>query len=152
MSYIYQFLIFIAALVIAGIPIYIISEKRRKRELEEVFGERQSLDEKDFYEKYFAAKGVPFFVVKKIREILEEILYADLSRLAAEDDFSKNLSFFWREDSLADVEIFEKIEEEFEIKLHQTDFDSLNSLTIDEIVDLIWRKVREKDEFQNRKG
>jgi acyl carrier protein len=81
---------------------------------------------------------------------LEDVLDADLSRLSAEDDFSKNLNFFWQEDSLADVEIFERIEEEFQIKLHQSDFDGLETTTINDIVNIVWRKVREKNEFSNQ--
>jgi acyl carrier protein len=147
MFYVYVFLAFIAGIIILSIPLGIIGDRELKRKIEEVFGGRQSLDERDFYEKYFAAKGVPFFIVKKIREILEEVLDADLSRLSAEDDFSKNLSFFWEEDSLADVEILEKIEEEFDIKI--SDEEAACLCTIDEIVDTVWRKVRGKDEFQN---
>jgi acyl carrier protein len=149
MFYVYIFLAFIAGIIILSIPLGIIGDRELKREIEKIFGGRQSLDERDFYEKYFAEKGVPFFVVKKIREILEEALDADLSRLAAEDDFLKNLNYFWEYDSMSDVEILEKIEEEFEIKLHETDFENLNSLTVSDLVDLVWRKVREKDEFQN---
>lgn len=145
MFYVYVIL----GLFAMGVPAYIISERRRHRKVEEAFAGRESLDEKDFYEKYFAAKGVPFFVVRKIREILENVIDADLSRLSAEDDFSKNLSFFWEDDSAADVEMLEQIEEEFAIKLHETDLDNLNSLTINDIVDLVWRKVREKDEAEN---
>jgi acyl carrier protein len=81
---------------------------------------------------------------------LEDVLDADLSRLLAEDGFSKNLNFFWQEDSLADVEIFERIEEEFQIKLHQSDFDGLETTTINDIVNIVWRKVREKNEFSNQ--
>jgi acyl carrier protein len=62
----------------------------------------------------------------------------------------KNLNFFWQEDSLADVEIFERIEEEFQIKLHQSDFDGLETTTINDIVNIVWRKVREKNEFSNQ--
>ncbi|HEX9962133.1 MAG TPA: phosphopantetheine-binding protein [Pyrinomonadaceae bacterium] len=147
MFYVYTFLAFIGGVIILSIPAMIIGDRKLKRKIEEVFGGRQSLDERDFYEKHFAAKGVPFFIVKKIREILEEVLDADLSRLSAEDDFSRNLSFFWEEDSLADVEILEKIEEEFEIKISDEEAASLR--TVDEIVDSVWRKVRGKDEFQN---
>lgn len=106
MIYFYIFLSIIAGLFIISIPLGILGDRLRNKEVEKAFGGRQELDERDFYERYFESKGVPFYVVQKIREILEDVLEADLSRLSAEDDFSKNLNFFWQEDSMADVEIF----------------------------------------------
>lgn len=145
MFYLYIFLALIAGLVIISVPLGILGDNLRNKELEEIFGNRQRLDERDFYERYFESQGIPFYVVKKIREILEEILDADLSRLSAEDDFSKNLNFFWQDDSLADVEIFEKIEEEFDIKFHQSDFENLKTLTVSDIVNIVWQKIRERE-------
>ena len=150
MIYVYSFLAAVGFLIVISIPYAIINRKLRNKNLEKVFAQRQELNERDFYESFFDSQDVPFFIVKKIREILEDVLDADLSRLAAEDDFSKNLNFFFQDDSLADVEIFERIEEEFEIKLHQTDFEKLETLTINDIVNLVWRKVREKNEFSNQ--
>lgn len=143
------FLIVAAGLIAASIPVIIIGRRNSKNKLEKAFIGRQELSERDFYERYFESKGVPFYVVKKIREILEEVLDADLSRLSAEDDFSKNLNFFWQEDSLADVEMFEKIEEEFDIKIEQSDFEGVETTSVNDLVNIVWRKVREKDEFSN---
>jgi acyl carrier protein len=137
-----------AVLIIALTPFVILSGRKIRRKNEEVFGGRQELDEREFYEKYFAEKGVPFYIVQKIRRILEEELAADLSRLSAADDFSKNLSFFWEFDSAADVEIATRIEDEFDIKIlneEATDF----YRTVDGIVDFVWRKVRQKNELEN---
>lgn len=145
MFYFYSFLGIVIFFVVITIPLVIIGEKRKQRKLEEIFAGRQTLDEQSFYEKYFANQGVPFFIVKKIREILEEILGADLSSLSANDDFSKNLNFFWREDPWVEVEIFERIVEEFEINLHQSDLDELETTSIKNIVNLVWRKIREKE-------
>lgn len=94
-------------------------------------------------------KEFRFISFSKIREILEEVLDADLSRLTAEDDFSKNLNFFWQEDSLADVEMFEKIEEEFGIKIEQSDFEAIETTSVNNIVNIVWRKVKEKNESEN---
>lgn len=150
MFYIYIFLAIVGVLIVISIPLGIIGDKIRNKNLKKVFGGRQELNERDFYERYFESQGVPFFVVKKIREILEDVLDADLSRLSAEDDFSKNLNFFWQDDSLADVEMFERIEEEFQIKLHQSDFENLETTSVNDIVNIVWRKVREKNEFSNQ--
>ncbi len=145
MFYVYISLGIIALFVTLGV----IGERQRRKKIEKVFENRQELDERDFYERYFESKDVPFYIIKKIREILEEVLEADLSRLSAEDDFSKNLNFFWQEDSMADVEIFEKIEEEFEIKFHQSDFDNLQTTSVNDIVNIVWQKVKDKNESEN---
>jgi acyl carrier protein len=138
----------IAILLIAAAPFVILIVRKFNKKNEDVFGGRQELTEREFYEKYFAEKGVPFYVVQKIRQILEEELDADFSRLSADDDFSKNLSFFWEHDSLADVEILLRIEEEFDIKIsieEAADF----YRTVDGIVKFVWEKVRQKNESEN---
>lgn len=145
MSDFYIYFIVAIGLIAASVPVVIIAKRNWKKQVEDVFGGRQELSERDFYESYFESKDIPFYIVKKFREILEEILDADLSRLSAEDDFSRNLNFIWQQDSLADVEIFEKIEEEFGITLTRLDFDELKTLSIENIVNLIWRRVREKE-------
>ena len=145
MSDFYIYFIVAIGLIAASTPVVIIAKQRWKKQIEDVFGGRQELNERDFYEKYFESKGISFYIVKRMREILEEVLDADLSRLSAEDDFSKNLNFFWQEDSMADEEIFQKIEDEFGIKVQQSDFDELQTMSIEKIVNLIWRKVREKE-------
>lgn len=146
MLYVYLFLDLVGILIIIGIPLTMFGDKLREKEIEAIFGGRQKLNERDFYERYFESQGVPFFITKKIRKILEDVLDADLSRLSAEDDFSKNLNYFWQEDSLADVEMFEKIEKEFQIKLHQSDFDGLETTSINDLVNIVWRKISEKNE------
>ncbi len=145
MIYFYSFVVIIVFFVIITIPFVIVSEKRKQRKLEEVFAGRQELNEQIFYERYFANQGVPFFVVRKIREILEEVLGADLSRLSADDDFSKNLRFFFESDTTADFEITERIEEEFEITINELDIANAENWSINNIVNLVWRKVREKE-------
>ena len=144
----YVYLIAIAGLIAAMVPVIVIGRRRWKEQVEEVFGGRQELSDRDFYERYFEAKGVPFYIVKKIREILEEVFDADLSRLAAEDDFSKNLGYFWEFDSAADLEIILLIEEEFGIEISDEEAPNLFR-TVEGIVDFVWRKVKEKDESGN---
>lgn len=144
MIYIFSALFIFALLAAIGTLSYFFSERQKRKKLEEVFGERQELDEKEFYERYFAEKGIPFYIVQQIRQVLEDELGANLSRLSAKDDFSKNLSFFWEHDSLADVEIVMRLEEEFQIELTSEDLPN-QFRTIDGIVNLVWQKVREKE-------
>lgn len=115
----------------------------KKRKIEEAFAEREPLDEHTFYEKYFRARGLPANIVLKVRRILEDELNADLSRLAAEDDFSRNMSFFWEYDSMADVEIVTRLEEEFGIKI--TDAEAKQVRTVEAIVNLVWGKLCQRE-------
>jgi acyl carrier protein len=62
-----------------------------------------------------------------------------MSRLADNDDFSKNLSFFWDFDSMADVEIVCALEEKFGIKI--SDEEAEKAHTISEIVNLVYSKI-----------
>ena len=76
-----------------------------------------------------------------VKKVLEAQLDTDLSRMVDSDDFSNNLSFFWDFDSMADVEVVCALEQEFKIKI--TDEEAENSQTVREIVELVWRKVKE---------
>lgn len=131
--------------MLASLPLAALDTRKRRRAIEEAFRGRQELDERDFYEKYFEQREIPFFIVRKVRQILERDLDADLSRLSAEDDFTKNLNFFWQFDSLADAEIVLSLEEEFQIKLAEKNLQE-EFRTVDGLVNLVWRKVREKEE------
>ena len=67
-----------------------------------------------------------------------------MSQLSAKDDFSKNLSFSWEYDSFADVEILLRIEDEFGVKISDGEAQNRTN-TVEKIVDLVWKKVQEKD-------
>jgi acyl carrier protein len=149
MKYLYIILYTVGTLLAISISIAVVSRRRRNKKIDDVFAKRQELDERDFYERYFESQGVPFFIVKKIREILNDVLDADLSRLSAEDNFSNNLSFFFEDDSAADIEITERIEEEFEITLSESDIAGVESWSINNLVNLVWRKVNEKQKSDN---
>src|SRR5215203_3674503 len=105
--------IIVAILLAIGIPMWIYESRSKKKRFEAAFAGREPMDEQTFYERYFESRGAPADVVIKVRRILEEVLDADLSRLKAEDDLTKNLSFFFQYDSMADVEMVERLEEEF---------------------------------------
>ena len=137
-----SFALFIGVLVVIGIPIWIWQSRAKKKKIEDVFAGRLPLEERTFYETYFASRGVPFFIVKAVRQILEEELDADLSRLSAEDDFARNLSFFWNYESAAAVEIVVRLENEFNIKI--TDAEAERTTTIEGLINLVWFKIREK--------
>lgn len=129
----------VAAIAILRLPRNEAAEKKMK--IEEAFAGRPHQSPTDFYAAYFKAAGVPKEVVVGVRKVLEEQLDADLSRMVDSDDFSKNLSFFWDFDSMADVEVVCALEQEFKIKI--TDEEAGNSQTVREIVELVWRKIKE---------
>lgn len=116
------------------------SESRAKeRKVQEIFAGRETLTPEAFYDRYFLGLGIAPDVVSGIRKILEEHLGADMSRLHAEDDFSKNLGFFWDFDSMADVEIVLAIEEHFQIKI--ADSEAEKTHTVSELVQLVFSKI-----------
>jgi acyl carrier protein len=107
--------------------------------IQETFSNRESLTPDAFYDRYFRQKGIEQSIVDGIRVILQEQLGADMSRLCAEDDFSKNLSFFWEFDSMADVELVLALEKHFQIKI--PDNEAQQAHTVSELVHLVSNKV-----------
>ncbi len=128
-------------LAVVAIVAFARSEKwRRNKKLEAAFAGRPSLSPAEFYEQFFRAQGVPKEVVFGVRKVLEEQFGVDLSRLVASDDFSKNIGFFFEFDSMADVEVVCALEKEFSIRI--SDEEATNSRTIQDIVDLVSRKIQ----------
>lgn len=118
------------------------SEERTKK-IQAAFAGREPLDERTFYERYFMNHGVPADVVGRFRRVLEDELNADMSRLRAEDDFERNLSFFWEFDSMADVELIIRLEEEFGIKIK--DAEAQQATSVAEMVELVWSKLHPRE-------
>lgn len=141
--YLGQILILLALLALIGLPLSLWDGRKKKKKIEKAFAGREPLAGHTFYEKHFRARGVPADIVLKVRHILEDELNADLSRLAAGDDFSQNLSFFWEYDSMADVEIVMRLEAEFAIKI--TDTEAEQTRTVEDIVNLVWGKLRPRE-------
>ncbi len=132
-------IIFMVIFMVIGLPMWLYETRQKNRKFQNAFSGRQPLDAQTFYEKYFQAHGVSSDIVIKIRNIFEEVLEADLSRLQATDDLTKNLSFFFDYDSIAGEELVAKFEEEFQINITFTEARDAHS--IEEIVNLIWLKV-----------
>ena len=143
MFYLYLAIAVIGLIIAVGVPIELLQRRRFRNRMETAFEGRQELTDRDFYEKFFAGKGIPFYIVKKIREIFEGELNVDLSRLLPDDDFNKNLSFFREHDSLADLEILLRLEEEFEIEI-PPDVAAGQLNTFEGIADLVWKLVKDR--------
>jgi len=113
-----------------------------EKRFDNAFRGRKSLSTEAFYTKFFKHQNVPKQIVYGVKQVLEEQLSADLSKLSAEDDFSKNLGFFWEFDSLADVEIIIALEEKFNIKIQ--DSEAEKTYTVSDIVHLVWMKLEKQ--------
>ncbi|MSP27654.1 MAG: acyl carrier protein [Methylococcales bacterium] len=116
------------------------AEKNAKaKKLATVFAGRESLSIDEFYQRYYGATDIPYSVVAGIINILAEQLDADMSRLSMNDDFSKNLNFFWDYDSMANVEIIYALEKEFNIKI--LDEEAEKTETVNDIINLVISKM-----------
>jgi acyl carrier protein len=114
-------------------------DKQRANTIAAAFDGRESLSPEAFYDKFYRDKEVPVEVVLGVKKILEEHLDADLSKLSANDDFTKNLNFFWEFDSMANVEIVIALEEDFGIKIE--DPEAEKTCTVDDIIMLVTGKL-----------
>lgn len=117
----------------------LLQSKKRAKKIEAAFDGREPLDDRTFYQRYFMKRGIPEDVVGRFRRVLEDELNADMSRLRAEDDFERNLSFFWEFDSMADVELIIRLEEEFGIKIKDAEAQQASSVA--QMVELVWSKL-----------
>lgn len=117
---------------------WIIQNLRRAKKIDAAFAGRESLAPDEFYARYFQEKGISLDIVEGVRTVLEEQLSADMSRLSDVDDFSKNLSFFWEFDSMADVEVVCAFEDHFGISI--SDSEAQNACTVDDIIRLVAAK------------
>lgn len=130
----------IVTLLIVFALLAIRTEKAAKaRKVATVFADRESLSIEDFYHRYYNATDIPYFIVAGVINILEQHLDADMSRLSAEDDFSKNLNFFWDYDSMADVEIICALEKQFNINILGEEAEKTQ--TVNDIINLVTRKT-----------
>ena len=137
-------LIIIAIVIIALIsvaPQFDRHEKAKKERLiEDRFGDRGKLDAEGFYQAYFSSQEFSRDVVSGVREVLQSILDTDIAFLRDSDDFSKNLSFFWDFDSMANVELIQALEERFQMRISNQEAE--NTKTVRQLIELVQRKVR----------
>lgn len=139
-----------ALVLVLGGAIYLpVKESHaRKRKLKQIYAEREPLDEHEFHERFFKSRGVPADVVIKVRRIIEDEFFLDMSRIRSQDDFTGNLAFLFGKYSLGvdGVEIIWRFEKEFGFSI--SDEEATRMKTVDDIVMIIWDKVQRKD-FQD---
>ncbi|HUF05161.1 MAG TPA: acyl carrier protein [Aridibacter sp.] len=135
LPYLLSLIVIVLFFVLGSVALSIWETRALRRRVDQAFVGRAELDEQAFYDEYFSGNDIPFFVVQGVREILADELNVNLSRLSAEDDFGKNLSFFDDYDSLVLVEIVMRLEEEFQITIE--DSEAENAQTVRDIVYLV---------------
>ena len=110
-------LLIIAILVLTFASTFI-DERRMQKKYDMYIREREPLSDNEFYDRYFKAQSIPKEIPIRVRQIFAENLGIEFSsRLKNTDDLSGELSFIWKFDSLADVEIVMALEEKFVIKI-----------------------------------
>jgi acyl carrier protein len=134
-------IIFVGLLLFVVFPLFRINQE--KKEVETFFHGREALDDYAFYARYYKPKGIPLFIVIKVREILADKSGIDLSRLNPDDDLGSQPGFQWKEDADANFEIILEFESEFGISLTDADVDAMN--TIDDMIRIIYRKLQERN-------
>ena len=111
--------------------------------LDEVFNDRESLSDEEFYTQYFEMQGIPKEIPIRVRKIFEEQFDADFSRVKNTDDWSQEMQVIWGVDSMIDVEIIMAVEEEFGVRIEDEEAEKMKS--IQDIVACVWNKK----EFHN---
>lgn len=109
--------------------------------LEKAFAGRRPLTYKEFHQHYFAAKGIPEFVSVGVRKVLESETRSDLSRLAGDDDFHGNLNFL--QNAVDHPDTVNSLEKVFEIRIAEADVQKMGSATVEDIVLLVWKTLRD---------
>ncbi|PYS59724.1 MAG: hypothetical protein DMF74_20590 [Acidobacteria bacterium] len=148
-----KIVIIVLSVVAAGlfcVPFYLSTKESRirKKKLKQLYASRKSLDDDEFYKRFYESRNVPRDIVEKVRKILAEDFYLlDVSRILPQDDFTGNLSILWGEwsglDGLEAVEVVERFEKEFDITI--SDSEGAAMKTIEDIILIIWWKILHDD-------
>ncbi len=130
----------IAVIAIVGILFEKHQARCKRKRLSTLFAGRTPLTGEQLYAQYFESLGVRSDIPQKVRSILEGNVDADLSKLKDTDDLSKDLSFFWAMDSMADVETIVAFEKEFGMKISDGEAEKMKTLR--DMVMTIDRKIK----------
>lgn len=145
MNYLPDILLSILVLALLFITFFIIQERKYREKVKRAFEGREEMSPPDFYAAYFKPEDVSMDIVTRVIRILEQELGEDLSRLSAEDDFTKNLSFFFDNDSMFEVELVLRLEEEFGITITDAEAGDLTwNFTLRNVINLVNDKLSSK--------
>ena len=82
-----KIVIIVLSVVAAGlfcVPFYLSTKESRirKKKLKQLYASRKSLDDDEFYKRFYESRNVPRDIVEKVRKILAEDFYLlDVSRI-----------------------------------------------------------------------
>ncbi|HSV32908.1 MAG TPA: hypothetical protein VLH87_02200 [Pyrinomonadaceae bacterium] len=148
-----KIVIIVLSVIAAGLfclPVYLsIRESRiRKKKLRDLYASRESLDDDEFYKRFYESRRVPKEIVVKVRKILSDEFYPlDMLRILPQDDFTGNLAFIWGRwsglDGLEAVDAVYRLEKEFRITIHNGE--AAAAKTLEDIVMLVWWKALHED-------
>lgn len=128
------------SVLILIVTAWLFFEKRRmNRDVENIFRDRPSLSDNDFYAAFFQDSGISCEIVYGVREVLAKELNVDVTRMIPNDDFSRNLRFLLDNDSMIDIALIEGLEMRFNITI--LDKEAENTKTIYDIIALVHRKT-----------
>lgn len=96
------------------------------------------MSNKEFFATYYEKSGVSEDTVCGVRQVLEDEMQVDLSRVVPADDLAGNLAPLVDSYSMVDVAIVEGLERRFGIKI--SDQDAERTRTIGEIIELVHGK------------
>ena len=128
-------------IVVVSLAVTASRTRTYQRTLEKLFEGRSPQTPQQFHDRYFAAKGIPFFVTSGVVKVLENELQADLSRLAADDDFAGNLAFL--RGKLEHPETMLSLEKVFEVTISESDVHEMGT-TVEDVVLVVWRTLNKK--------
>jgi acyl carrier protein len=117
-------------------------QAKGEAELNSYFGRRPKLDNEAFFDNYFGGTDVNKEIAIGVRELFITSLPFDMRRLAPDDNFKGELSFVWRYDSLADVELLCAIEKRFDVKISTEE--ARDAATMGDIIRLVQSKQPSK--------
>ena len=123
-----------------GVSIHLITLRRKNRGLEAAFDGREPLSYQSFYENEFAGTSIPLETVTRVRRLLEGEFTVDLSRLRPDDDFTGNLNFLLKTNSVAASPLIGRLEREFSIRI--TSGEAAGLRTVRDIINLIQFKEK----------
>jgi acyl carrier protein len=138
-------LVVLLALVFTVVAVWMSYRVPRDR-VQQQFADRMPLSDEEFGASYFPARWGKS--ASRVRQIIGEALGIDMTRTRPSDRFVQDLRIDDL-DSLASVEILDKLEEEFGIKI--TDDEALCIITIEELVRCVASKLDAKPCLPARK-
>lgn len=116
-----------------------ITDYKLRKEIKNLFPCRVNYCNEDYINTFFADSKVDSNIIIKVRGFLIAQLGEEMSLVYPDDDWTNEFRKIWELDSLGDVELILGIEKEFNIKIEDNEFQTIN--TFRNLVTLINNKT-----------